>query len=312
MLPVVTASGDILQVNISSYPDLYFALRGGGPNFGIVTRFDLFMYSLPQGLMWGGSLGYLMNYSSSILTAFTEFGVNAPSDPNAALIVAYAYYEGQYLATADLEYAKPLADPAIFDDFKAVPSLQDTTGIKTLADITIEFNQSNPSGLRVTSWTATFQLNYTMASYIVDIFIEETNVVANATGILPACILQVITTNQLSHMSKYGGNALGLSTNEPLILLELAYMWESAADDERILQACKNIIERTVTKSREWGLAEEYLYMNYASQFQDVVPSYGKENHERLFEVARKYDPGGVFQKLQPGYFKLNGSPKRR
>lgn len=309
---MVSVSGDILQVNISSYPDLYFALRGGGPNFGIVTRFDLFTYPLPQGLMWGGSLVYLMNYSSSILTAFIELGVNAPSDPNAALIIAYAYYEGQYLATADLEYAKPLADPAIFDDFKAVPSLQDTTGIKTQADITIEFNQLNPSGLRETYWTATYQLNYTMASYIVDIFVEETNVVANATGILPTYVLQVITTNQLSHMSKYGGNAFGLSTNEPLILLDLTYMWESAADDERILQACKNIVERTVTKSREWGLGEEYLYMNYASQFQDVVPSYGKENHERLFEVARKYDPERVFQKLQPGYFKLNGSPKRR
>ena len=262
--------------------------------------------------MWGGSLVYLMNYSSPILTAFIEFGANAPSDPNAALIVAYAYYEGQYIATADLEYAKPLADPAIFDDFKAVPSLQDTTGIKTLADITIEFNQSNPSGLRETYWTATYQLNYTMASYIVDIFIEETNVVANATGILPACVLQVITTDQLTHMSKYGGNALGLSTNEPLILLDLTYMWESAADDEKILRASKNIVERTVTKSREWGLAEEYLYMNYASQFQDVVPSYGKESHERLIEVARKFDPEGVFQKLQPGYFKLNGGPKRR
>jgi FAD/FMN-containing dehydrogenase len=45
--------------------------------------------------------------------------------------------------------------------------------------------------------------------------------------------------------------------------------------------------------------------MNYASQFQDVVASYGKENQERLKRVARKYDPTGVFQRLVPGYFKL-------
>lgn len=260
--------------------------------------------------MWGGTLAYLMNYSSSILAAFTDFGMNVQSDPNAALIVAYAYYGGQYLASVDLEYAKPSADPTIFNSFKAIPWLQDSTGIKTLANITLEFNASNPSGLRETYWTATYQLNYTMASYIIDIFIEETNPVANATGILPACVLQVITTDQLSQMSKYGGNALGLSSTQPLILLNLAYMWENVEDDKRIIQACQNIIKRTVAKSREWGLAEDYLYMNYASQFQDVVPSYGKENHEKLLDVARKYDPEGVFQKLQPGYFKLNRNPK--
>lgn len=53
----------------------------------------------------------------------------------------------------------------------------------------------------------------------------------------------------------------------------------------------------------------EYLYMNYASQFQDVVPSYNATNHARLVSIAEKYDPDGVFQRLQPGYFKLNGAP---
>lgn len=49
--------------------------------------------------------------------------------------------------------------------------------------------------------------------------------------------------------------------------------------------------------------------MNYASQFQDVVPSYNATNHARLVSIAEKYDPDGVFQRLQPGYFKLNGAP---
>jgi FAD/FMN-containing dehydrogenase len=50
---LVSASGDILDVNYTSYPDLYWALRGGGNNFGIVTRFDL--ETFPQGQMWGGT-----------------------------------------------------------------------------------------------------------------------------------------------------------------------------------------------------------------------------------------------------------------
>ena len=57
------------------------------------------------------------------------------------------------------------------------------------------------------------------------------------------------------------------------------------------------------------GLANPYLYMNYASQFQDVVPSYGAANYAKLVATAKKYDPTGVFQTLEPGYFKLNGAP---
>ncbi|KAL8919908.1 MAG: hypothetical protein Q9172_004756, partial [Xanthocarpia lactea] len=48
---IVLANGQIKNINQTSNPDLYFALRGGGNNFGIVTRFDL--QTFPQGPMWG-------------------------------------------------------------------------------------------------------------------------------------------------------------------------------------------------------------------------------------------------------------------
>ncbi|KAF3028316.1 hypothetical protein E8E12_000290, partial [Didymella heteroderae] len=49
---LVTASGLIITVTRKSYPDLYSALRGGGNNFGIVTKFQL--HTFPVGKMWGG------------------------------------------------------------------------------------------------------------------------------------------------------------------------------------------------------------------------------------------------------------------
>jgi hypothetical protein len=304
----VTASGAILQVNQKSYPDLYFALRGGGNNFGIVTRFDLYTY--PQGLMWGGSLLYNITQSSAILKAFVDFGHNAPSDSNAALIVAYAYAQDQIFVLADLEYALPTPNPSIFSEFLSPPYLSNTLAVQSLVNITLEFNASNPSGLRETYWVATFKLDLNLATYIANEFVSETKPVENVAGILPACVLQVITTDQLSHMTKNGGNALGISAADgPLILLNLAFMWESPSDDHAILIACQNIVNKSVAKAKELGLDSPYLYMNYASQFQSVVPSYGAANHAKLVNTAMKYDPDGVFQTLQPGYFKLNGPP---
>ncbi|KAL2059793.1 hypothetical protein VTL71DRAFT_10177 [Oculimacula yallundae] len=58
---VVLANGSLTNINQASSPDLFFALRGGGNNFGIVTHFDMDIY--PQGQIWGGQRFYLMDPS---------------------------------------------------------------------------------------------------------------------------------------------------------------------------------------------------------------------------------------------------------
>ena len=88
-------------MNEQSSPDLYFALRGGGNNFGIVTSFDL--ETFPQGNMWGGMRYYPNTANASLLNALTNFTDSASTDPDAALILAFAYAEGKYVATTDIE-----------------------------------------------------------------------------------------------------------------------------------------------------------------------------------------------------------------
>lgn len=273
-----------------------------------MTRFDLITH--PQGLMWGGSRLHLIDYKTDVIDALFQFGHDAPTDPDAALIVAFAYAQGTFLASIDIEYAKPVVSPPIFSAFEAIPAVLDTMGIKTLPEITLEFKESNPDGLRESYWTATFKLDKDLTTFIVDTFMTELRPVENATGLIPAAVFQVITTDMMSHMSKNGGNALGLDPSDgPLLILNLSFMWADAADDDAIMAVLGSITTKSIAEAKARGLYHEYLYMNYASQYQDVVRSYGAANHERLQAIARKYDPDQVFQKLQPGYFKLNGVP---
>ncbi|TGO13552.1 hypothetical protein BTUL_0068g00240 [Botrytis tulipae] len=60
---IVLSNGTIANANAHDNPDLYWALRGGGNNFGIVTRFDLQTY--PQGPAWGGQNYYLFSDMST-------------------------------------------------------------------------------------------------------------------------------------------------------------------------------------------------------------------------------------------------------
>ena len=89
------------------------------------------------------------------------------------------------------------------------------------------------------------------------------------------------------------------------IVVNIDISWSDAADDERVFGAAQNILDASVAAAKTRGLDHPYLYQNYASLQQDVFASYGRDNLAKLRAIRAKYDPHMVFQKLQPGYFKL-------
>ncbi|KAL3419257.1 FAD binding domain-containing protein [Phlyctema vagabunda] len=306
---VVFADGTIRDVNYASYPDLYFALRGGGNNFGIVTRFDVVAF--PQGDMWGGSDTYLYDAATAaaLNTAFENVNVNIPSDPYASVILAYGYAQsiGQYAISSILEYGKPVANPPILANFTAVPgAIASTLRITNLPDLTVELNNSNPGGFRESYWTLMVKNGAALMTDLVEIFMEETDAIKDASGILPSYVFQPISTAMTSQFSKNGGNALGISAADgPLVLINISISWLSASDDARILRAARNMVDRSNAAAYAAGLGYPFLYENYAALEQKVFQSYGEKNLQKLRAVSKKYDPAGVWQKLQPGYFKL-------
>ena len=88
-LQVVFADGSIRDINLTTYSNLYLALRGGGSNFGIVTRFDLMTNS--QGDLWGGAIYWTYDSSTTLIQALQDFNTNAPEDKYATLILAFAF-----------------------------------------------------------------------------------------------------------------------------------------------------------------------------------------------------------------------------
>jgi hypothetical protein len=307
---VVTASGLIVTASPSSFPDLFWALRGGGNNFGIVTKFNLETFAHgPQ--MFGGQRRFFNTSFPAAIDAFVNLGFNSRIDTKAAQFMAITLNArtNTKVAIAELEYADPVAEPAIFEEYRKIPAFSDTTQLNTLAYFTQQLNNSNPKGYRETFWTASSKLDRDMVQFVFDVSFDEFAKIRDVQGIIPANTLQITTVPQLEQMQKKGGNALGLKPSDgPIFLINISMRWDKIEDDTRVLQASANVIRRMQEEAMRRNLVNEYLYMNYASQYQDVIGSYGGST-ERLKSVAKKYDPTEVFQKLQPGYFKLDGPP---
>ena len=80
---IVTANGEYLTASDTSNPDLFWALRGGGGNFGVVTSLKFKLSSVGPSIAFAGPT-YALSSASSALAALRQFADNAPDEVNAS------------------------------------------------------------------------------------------------------------------------------------------------------------------------------------------------------------------------------------
>ncbi len=82
-------------------------------------------------------------------------------------------------------------------------------------------------------------------------------------------------------------------------------LWSDQADDEIIKRSLQELWKWSENTARDRGLLHPFIYMNYASNLQDVMGSVGAENLERMRGIKNRYDPENRFGKCWKGGFKL-------
>ena len=115
----VLANASVVNVNATSYPDLFVALKGGGNQFAMVTRFTL--RTMPIGQVWGGVRFYDANQIPTIVNATHDFTSNL-LDPKGAIIVNAEYILGKDLDQVSVFffYDGAAPPPKVFTKFDAV------------------------------------------------------------------------------------------------------------------------------------------------------------------------------------------------
>jgi hypothetical protein len=229
---LVTASGLIITITQKLYPDLYWALRGGGNNFGIVTKFQL--HTFPTGRMWGG----VNDNKGSQFISFANQAGNGP------------------LAQAFMTYAEPIETlPSMFKDWSNISLVQDTTGPGSLPELVDLLSEGIPDGVRETYWDVTFKLDRSLFSFLVKTFYELLPDVVDAENLLPTISIQLLTIPQPQQMQKNGGIALGISPADgPMFIMNLGNMWTNPTDDDRIFKFNNDIITKVQAEAAKKGL----------------------------------------------------------
>ncbi|KAL8965709.1 MAG: hypothetical protein Q9183_003722 [Haloplaca sp. 2 TL-2023] len=301
---LVLPYGKVIHVNEST-PDLFKALKGGSNNFGVVTRFDV--KSFESGKFWGGFVFYPLSTMPQHVAAFVGLAGAQPYDPFAALIHSYSWAAGSWQIANNYVYTKVPAEPypPVFKPFTDIrPQTLNTTRVSVVTDFTVELATTSPATKRQIFITLTHGLSGPLITEIFNLADATLQRVKLASGLLFSISFQPLPTEITTKNS--ATNSLGLDGSDGnLVLTLLGIQWTLATDDAAITAAANGWLAAAKAAAAKAGLANEFVYLNYAAPGQDPIGGYGAANKASLRSVSQKYDPEQIFQKAVPGAFKL-------
>ncbi|KAK7020330.1 Fad binding domain-containing protein [Favolaschia claudopus] len=308
---VVLADGTIHDVNGQTLPDLYWALKYGSTNFGIVTRFDMTTYPLSD--VWAGTLLFDISRGPAILQAHVEFTAKLSEDPMGLNVVGLAWEPTQkaYIVWSPNIYLAPTPFPPLYSDIEPlVPhAFLDTMRVTDLASITDEFQAMAPGSGRVQWFTLTLKADATLLWDIHLKGVEIFEPYLHRSGFTWAAVFQPLNRGFAAASERNGGNPSGISSEDGDLVVALGMALWSDREDDEVLQAKTHELWRWAENTaRERGLLHPFIYMNYASKLQDVMGSIGPKNLGRMRGIKERYDPSNRFGLYWKGGYKLEAA----
>ncbi|GKZ16881.1 hypothetical protein AbraIFM66951_006374 [Aspergillus brasiliensis] len=298
---VVLADSSIVNANAQENPDLFWALKGGGPNFGIVTKMDLVTVPTES---WAEARIYPPTAYPELVKGLMKYHEAIEVD-NKASLVWHATSQAILLV---FFYCAPVDKPAAFQSFYDIPFMMNFVppGTRSIYELVQAVaSVISPEVLHHEFRTMSSLPCLELYEATEKVRREQQEALSDVEGLVLTNVFQPMSSLAMKESQKNGGTPLGLEAVGQQWFLSMAD-WKNAEDEDRVREAVRKIVDVAEATAKQVGAYLPYRYSNYASRDQDPLSSYGAENIARLKSIAAKYDPEGVFQKLQNGGWLLS------
>ncbi len=274
---VVTADGNVLHASADEHPDLFWALRGGSGNFGVVTAFELRLHPLPQVL--GGMLIHPFPRAAEVLRFYRDAAAAAPDDLTlyAALLTApdgnqavgiVACWcgemgEGERVLAPIRAFGPPIAD--------MIQPMPYST-MNTLTDAAI------PPGAR----------HYWKQNLLRELTDDAIDTIIDHVGQVPSPRTVVLIDHVHGAASQVASEATAFPHRDTPHGLVMLSMWDDPADDQTNIGWTRSLAAAT----RPFATGGAYVNESW-----DEKPraAFGA-NYDRLVQVKNRYDPANLFR----------------
>ncbi|KAJ8091406.1 hypothetical protein PM082_015124 [Marasmius tenuissimus] len=299
---VVLSDGRIVDANKDTNPDLFWALKLAGTNYGIVTRFDMRTFHSPS--IWGAVSVYPFTNptSSELLTNFAQYVHNEQNRKDFKAVV-FNYNNGMDLTMS----VQVNLDSAPLDNMTSASPIMHLEKVGTTHDVVDEVIAHALESTARTTW-------FTFTTKVAPDFFMDMHGIAQSLfeplkdreGLTTTLSFQSFQKSYIegaAHSPIY--NVLKQS-NDDLICILILVTWTDPADEPAIKEATNTLGAWGEAEARRRGLLNDFVYLNYANGGQRVYErSVTPEDLDKMREIQKKYDPSATFENLWRGGYKL-------
>ncbi|PZC45849.1 MAG: FAD/FMN-containing dehydrogenase [Chloroflexi bacterium] len=286
---VVTADGRLLTASASENEDLFWAIRGGGGNFGVVTSFEFQLHEVGPIVLAGLAL-YSWDRVKEITSFFVDWVKKAPDELTPALFYNTAppadfipeSAHGKPFATIALCYCGDLADgERLIAELRALGPEVDLIGQMPYVALQAMFNPLMPKGI----------LSYAKSDYFDDITPEAIDTMIEWGAKKPSPL-------SLSHLNYYGGASSRVANDATPFAhrdAQFAYSQDSFWQDPSTSDIDIKWVQDYWQAMRAHSPRGSYVNFMADEGEDRVRESYGP-NYDRLVSIKTKYDPTNLFR----------------
>ena len=288
---VVTADGTFLTASKARNEDLFWGLRGGGGNFGVVTSLEFQLH--PVGPMLGGIVIHRLDKATEVIKFYDDF-TRASPDEVGTFVGFVTSPEGERVMAIFVCYNGDIAiGERVLKPLRAFgPPLADMIGPMSYVQVQRMMDDAFPAGRQ----------NYWKSNFLKGLDTEAVRIIVDRVAKAPSSYSAVAIEQFSGAVKRVGMSDTAFNHRNARYNLLIVGIWSDPAAKAANVKWVRDL----------WDAMEPYssggVYVNYLGQVADegaerVKSAYGAEKYARLVALKGKYDPTNLFclnQNIKP------------
>ncbi|MFY9707211.1 MAG: FAD-binding oxidoreductase [Desulfobacterales bacterium] len=290
---MVTADGRKIQVSEDENADLFWAIRGGGGNFGVVTQFEFALYPVGPEIL-AGLLVFPIDQAKQVLEKYREFVKSAPEELSIWVVLRKApplpflpvAVHGKEVVVLAIFYAGDIAEGEKFID--PLRSFGDAYGEHVGAQPYVQWQQAFDPLLTPGA------RNYWKSHNFIELSDGALDTIIEFVGKIPFPQCEIFLALIAGAANRVSSNAMAYGHRDAKFVLNVHGRWDEAAQDEIGIAWARAFFKASAP------YASAGVYVNFMTEDEGdrVAAAYGV-NYARLKQVKKKYDPKNIFHNNQ-------------
>jgi FAD/FMN-containing dehydrogenase len=290
---VVTADGRLVRASSRENPDLFWAIRGGGGNFGVVTAFEFQLHAVGPEVL-SGLIVHPFENARDLLTRYRKIAATAPDELTCWAVLRKAPplpflpedVHGTEILAFALCYTGDIAagEEAVAELRGLGEPIADVVGPHPFMGWQAAFDPLLTPGAR----------NYWKSHDFLELSDPAIEALLDYAGRLPTPECEIFVAHVGGAMSRVPTDATAFTQRNAHFVMNVHTRWQDAAQDETCIQWARDFFNDTAPYSAG------SVYVNFMpdDEADRIGGAYGS-NYDRLTRVKAQYDPNNLFRMNQ-------------